>query len=113
MKQRFFINAREKKDYDAAVASGKISPKEANFGEDDDAEIGQTKEGEEKEAKAETAKKGELVTKAKDAEDKKDAAKEGKEGAAKEGAAKEGAAKDAKKPAEADFVPPELAAAAF
>ena len=99
MKQRFFINAREKKDYDAAVASGKISAKEANFGEDDDAEIGQTKDGEEKEKKAEAAVKGELAVKA-------------KEGEAKAADAKAPAAdaKDAKK--EADFVPPELAGGA-
>lgn len=91
MKQRFFINAKEKKDYDAAVASGKISALEANFGEDDDAEIGKTKEEESKEAKEETAKKGDLIQKA-------EAAAAPKEGAAP--------AKDAKA---ADFVPPELA----
>jgi len=108
MKQRFFINAKEKKDYDAAVASGKISAKEANFGEDDDAEIGQTKDGEEKEKKAEAEKKGELAVKAKDAEAKEGEKKDAKEGEKKD--AKEGEKKDAKK--EADFVPPELAGGA-
>ena len=97
MKQRFFINAREKKDYDAAVKSGKISEKEANFGEDDDAEIGQTKEAEAKEAKEEVQKKGELAVKAKEDEEKATKEKEAK-----------APAKDAKK--EGDFVPPELAA---
>lgn len=46
MKHRFFINAREKKDYEADVAAGKISSKELNFAEGDDEEIGAKKDDE-------------------------------------------------------------------
>ena len=41
MKQRFWINAREKKDYDKAVAEGKISDAELEFRESKDSDIGQ------------------------------------------------------------------------
>lgn len=41
MKHRFFINARERKDYEAAGAAGKISKAELDFAEDDDKEIGE------------------------------------------------------------------------
>ena len=41
MKTRFWINAREKKDYDKAVMEGKISDEELEFREKKDAEIGQ------------------------------------------------------------------------
>jgi hypothetical protein len=112
MKQRFFINAREKKDYDAAVKSGKISEKEANFGEDDDAEIGKTKDDEAKEGKEEAAKKGELAVKAKETEEKAAKEKEAKEGGKKEEGAKDGAKKEEGAKKEADFVPPELAGGA-
>jgi hypothetical protein len=40
LKTRFFINAKDKRAYEAMVASGKISAKELAFAEDDDAEIG-------------------------------------------------------------------------
>ena len=40
LKTRFFINAKDKRAYDALVASGKISAKELAFAEDDDTEIG-------------------------------------------------------------------------
>lgn len=36
LKNRFWINAREKKDYDKAVAEGKISDAELEFREDKD-----------------------------------------------------------------------------
>jgi hypothetical protein len=41
LKTRFFINAREKKDYDKAVMEGKISNEELEFREKKDADIGQ------------------------------------------------------------------------
>jgi len=103
MKHRFFINARERKDYEAQAAQGKISAKELEFAEGEDDEIGKTTEGAIKEEKKEAEKKKELVEKA---EKGAAAAEAGAEGAAKDGAAKkEGAAKKG----EADFVPPELA----
>jgi hypothetical protein len=40
LKTRFFINAKDKRAYDAMVSGGKISSKELAFAEDDDAEIG-------------------------------------------------------------------------
>merc|ERR1711934_938999 len=64
MKTRFWINAREKKDYDKMVMEGKISDEELEFREKKDADIGQdqaevaAKEEEAKlEAKAEAKKK--------------------------------------------------------
>ena len=41
LKTRFWINAREKKDYDKAVMEGKISDEELEFREKKDADIGQ------------------------------------------------------------------------
>lgn len=108
MKHRFFINARERKDYEAQAAQGKISAKELEFAEGEDDEIGKKPEDEIKDQKKEAEKKKELVEKA------EAKATEAKEAAAKDGAeAKppaEGAAKAADK--KADFVPPELAGAA-
>lgn len=40
MKKRFFINAREKRDYGKAMAEGKISEKQLDFKEDEDEELG-------------------------------------------------------------------------
>ena len=40
MKKRFFINAREKRDYGKAMAEGKISEKQLDFAEDEDEELG-------------------------------------------------------------------------
>jgi hypothetical protein len=64
LKTRFWINAREKKDYDKMVMEGKISDEELEFREKKDADIGQdqavvaAKEEEAKlEAKAEAEKK--------------------------------------------------------
>jgi hypothetical protein len=107
MKHRFFINARERKDYEAQAAQGKISAKELEFAEGEDDDIGKKPEDAIKAEKAEAEKKKELVEKA------EAKAAEAKDGAAKEGAAKEGG--EAKKEGakkEADFVPPELAGAA-
>merc|ERR1712147_41706 len=39
-KHRFFINAKEKKMYDRAVAEGKVNPKQVTFEEDEDEELG-------------------------------------------------------------------------
>ena len=102
MKHRFFINARERKDYEAQAAQGKISAKELEFAEGEDDEIGKKPEDEIKDQKKEAEKKKELVEKK-----EKEAAEKAKEGA--DGAKKEGG--DAKKEG-AEFVPPELAGAA-
>ena len=40
LKKRFFINAREKRDYGKAMAEGRISEKQLDFKEDDDEELG-------------------------------------------------------------------------
>jgi len=39
-KKRFFINAKEKRDYEQAMNDGKISEKQLNFKEDEDEELG-------------------------------------------------------------------------
>lgn len=57
MKHRFFINARERKDYEAQAAQGKISSKELDFAEGEDDEVGMTKDKEIAEVKAEADKK--------------------------------------------------------
>lgn len=57
LKKRFFINAREKRDYGKAMAEGRISEKQLDFKEDDDEELGpvdptkKTKEAAKKAAK--------------------------------------------------------------
>ena len=55
MKHRFFINARERKDYEAQAAQGKISAKELEFAEGDDDTIGKKPEDEVADAKKESA----------------------------------------------------------
>jgi len=40
LRRRFFINAKEKRDYGKAIAEGKISEKQLDFREDDDEELG-------------------------------------------------------------------------
>jgi hypothetical protein len=40
LRKRFFINAREKRDYGKAMAEGKISERQLDFREDDDEELG-------------------------------------------------------------------------
>jgi len=40
LKKRFFINAKEKRDYSQAINDGKISDKQINFEEDEDEELG-------------------------------------------------------------------------
>lgn len=87
MKHRFFINARERKDYEASAAAGKISSKELDFAEDDDAEIG-GKPSEGEKANKEVAKKQAQVDKLKE-DDKK--AAEGDKGGKKD---KDGAKKE-------------------
>jgi len=70
---RFFINARDKKDYLKKVADGKISEDELNFKEDIDQDIGQDAA---KLVEKEAAKKSSLVA----AAAKKKAEEESKEG---------------------------------
>jgi len=55
MKHRFFINARERKDYEAQAAQGKISAKELEFAEGDDDNIGRKPEDDVADAKKESA----------------------------------------------------------
>jgi len=62
LKTRFWINAREKKDYDQKVMEGKISDKELEFKEGKDEDIGQDQAEvaeQEAAAKEEAAKKAE------------------------------------------------------
>ena len=40
LKHRFFINAKEKKSYEKAIAEGKVNPKQLTFDEDEDEEFG-------------------------------------------------------------------------
>lgn len=40
LKKRFFINAREEKDYNQAINDGRISDNQVNFKEDEDEELG-------------------------------------------------------------------------
>lgn len=40
LKHRFWINAREKKDYNKALAAGTISEEQMDFNEDEDEELG-------------------------------------------------------------------------
>lgn len=40
LKHRFFINAKEKKDYEKAIAEGRVNPKQLTFDEDEDEELG-------------------------------------------------------------------------
>jgi hypothetical protein len=64
-KQRFFINAKDRRDYEAKVLSGQISQEELEFAEAQDQEIGQNqaevakKEAEKKEAVIASAAKAE------------------------------------------------------
>jgi hypothetical protein len=104
LKTRFWINAREKKDYDKMVAEGKISDAELEFREGKDEDIGQDQA---KVAEAEEAAKGEAKA---GAEAKAaDAAKSPEEKKAAETLA---AAAEAAEQADGDL-PPELAAPAL
>ena len=42
LKKRFFINARDRKDYEQMALAGKISAEELAFAEDEDQKIGST-----------------------------------------------------------------------
>lgn len=122
-KQRFWINAREKKDYDRELAAGNINPKQVTFEEDDDEDLGP----EDKHDKAaKKANKEAALKAADDAEaDKKltPEEKKKKEADAKVAEADAEAKKEkpddkpekapAKKEAAADELPPELAGAAI
>jgi len=102
LKNRFWINAKEKRDYDKMVAEGKISDAELEFREDKDQDIGQDQ--------AEVAKK--------EADAKEEAAKKAEAKAAEakmtkeEKKAAEAVAKKQDEAAQADEgLPPELAPA--
>ena len=118
-KQRFWINAREEKDYNRDLAAGKINPKQATFSEDDDEDLGP----EDKRDKAAIkANKDAAVKEADEAEANKKLTpeeKKKKEADAKvaeaDAKAKEEKPEDkpAKKEAAAEELPPELAGAAI
>lgn len=63
LKKRFFINAKEQREYGQAINDGKISDKQVNFEEDEDEELGpvdpvaQFKKDAKKKAKVEAIKK--------------------------------------------------------
>lgn len=104
MKTRFWINAREKKDYDKLVMEGKISDAELEFreGKDDDIGQDQAKVAESEEA-AKTEAKGAAEAKAGDAK---------KSPEEKKAAETLAAAGEAAEQADGDL-PPELAAPAL
>lgn len=110
-KHRFFINAKDKRRYQADVAAGLVDPKQATFTEDEDSEIGrlpkkdavaEANKAEEKEDKKEKEEKA-------TAGDKKPTEEE-KEAKADEKLTKEDAAAKAEG---ASDLPPELAGAAI
>ena len=103
LKHRFFINKKDKKQYEKDVAAGLVNPKQATFEEDEDEELGpkakkdenaEANKAEEKKIKEDEAKD---ATKTK--EEKAEAAKEEKVAKAKEETAGD--------------LPPELAGAAI
>jgi len=104
LKTRFWINAREKKDYDKMVMEGKISDDELEFKEGKDSDIGQDQA---KVAEADEAAKGEAK---KDAEGKAADAKKSPE--EKKAAETLAAAAESAEQADGDL-PPELAAPAL
>lgn len=119
-KQRFWINAREKRDFEADVASGKVNPKQLTFSEDDDEDLGKPDAAD---TAAKKLAKEKAVSKAKEDEENKNLSAKDKE-AKKVEAAKDEAAAKAKeeKPEEkkaekkveaADELPPEIAGAAI
>lgn len=135
LKHRFFINARDEKDFQEKLKSGQISPAEAAFKEKNDgSEVGEDpkQKAEKLQAKKEKAQKAAEAEETKKEEDKKPAKQkkaEAKEKAAAEAAAKakeespeekekakedekkKEAASAEKKDAKKPFVPPELAGA--
>ena len=139
-KTRFWINAREKKDFYKAVAAGKVSPAQLTFSEGKDEDIGEADPADAKQAKenakadAKAAKKAEEDAKKtpKELEEEKKAGEEAEadaeakaespeaaaEGKAKEekkveAAKTEEAAKEGEAAAPAGDLPPELAGAAI
>jgi len=102
LKTRFWINAREKKDYDKMVMEGKISDAELEFKESKDADIGQDQA---KVAEAEEAAKAEAKA---GAEAKAADAKKSPE--EKKAAETLAVAAEAAEQADDGALPPELAA---
>jgi hypothetical protein len=93
--------------YDYSNCCSGVKSEAAIFGTPRDPQIGSTKESEDKAAKEESAKKGELADKAKAEGEKKEAKKEGGDAKKEGGDAK----KEGREKKEGDFVPPELAGA--
>lgn len=127
-KHRFFINAKDKRDYEEKLKTGNVDPAEANFEEKTGEEIGQDPKvkAEKLAVKKEKAAAKVEAEEKKAEEDKKPAKQKKEEAKAAEAAAKDAAAK-AETPEEkakaaatpapappagaAPFVPPELAGA--
>jgi hypothetical protein len=105
LKTRFWINAREKKDYDKMVMEGKISDAELEFKESKDADIGQDQA---KVAEAEETAKAEAKA---GAEGKAADAKASPE--EKKAAETLAAAAESAEQADDGALPPELAAPAL
>lgn len=104
LKQRFFINARDQKDYEAKLKTGQVAKDEAAFKEKNDGgEVGEDpkKKAEKLQAKKEKAVKAAETEEVKKEEDKKPAKQKKAEAEVK---AKEDAAEEAKKetPVEAE-----------
>lgn len=72
LRKRFFINAKEKRDYDQAVNDGRVSDKQLDFKEDEDEELGPVDpERAKRQADKKKAKVEKILKKRADAEAKK------------------------------------------
>lgn len=123
-KQRFWINAREKKDFDAAVAAGKVNPAQLTFSEGKDEDVGEPDVEDQKlqkeKAKAEKKKletdEADAKKTPKEKEEEKKAAEEAEADAEAKAETPDEKAKAEKEKAAAapeGDLPPELAGAAI
>ena len=60
LRKRFFVNARDRRDYEQAALAGRISADELAFAEDEDQKLGTTIEQQRAAQAKETAKKAKL-----------------------------------------------------
>ena len=127
-KRRFWINAKEERDFRKAVAAGKVNPKQLTFEEGKDEDIGEPDKVDEQRQKDKAAAKAKKdkeaeedknLTEGEKAEKKKEAATAEADAKAKEVTPEEkeadekAAKKKEEKAAAADELPPELAGAAI
>ena len=87
---RFWINAREKRDFESDMAAGKVNPKQLTFSEDDDEDLGKP---DAKDVAAKKLAKEKAVSKAKEDEEGKSLSVKDKEVKKVEAAKEEAAAK--------------------